>query len=493
MLKQQSSRPEHAAGIDPKWTVVLASIGVFMTALDVLVVTTSLPAIRADLHASLSSLEWTINAYNLAFACLILTGAALGDRFGRRRMYAAGIALFTAGSAAAALAPSAGALIAARTVQGAGAAVVLPLTLTLISEAFPVEKRGAAIGLWGGIQGLGIAIGPVVGGAIVSGINWHWIFWLNVPVGLVIVPLALTHLKESFGPKKAIDFTGLLLAGLSALGITWGLIRANTAGWASAQVIVSLVVGILLVVAFVAWERRVATPMIQLDFFTDRTFTAANAVAFFLYGGLLGALFLMSQFFQNCLGYSPLEAGLRLLPWSVPTMFVAPIAGKLADKYGNRPFMILGLVFQGLGLGWVALIASPHVSYPEVAAALVIAGTGTSCCFPTVANAVMGSVPLGQAGAAAGTNTTIQALGGVFGVAILATVFSRHGEYASKPIFVAGFTAALWCAVGLSGIGIIAALQTARRAKGAQVAEERRLSTVRSGALRSRSRRSSRP
>jgi EmrB/QacA subfamily drug resistance transporter len=465
MPEKSQSGAERARGVDPKWTVVLASIGVFMTALDILVVTTSLPAIRADLHTSLSSLEWTINAYNLAFACLILSGAALGDRFGRRRMYAIGIALFTTASAGAALAPNAGALIAARTVQGAGAAIVLPLTLTLISEAFPVEKRGAAIGLWGGIQGLGIAIGPVVGGAVVSGINWHWIFWLNVPVGLAIVPLALTHLRESFGPKTTFDFMGLLLAGLGALGITWGLVRANTVGWGSAEVVTSLAAGIVLFGVFLAWERRVATPMIQLGFFADRTFTAGNAVAFFLYGGLLGALFLMSQFFQNCLGYSPLEAGVRLLPWSMPTMFVAPLAGKLADRYGNRPFMILGLACQGAGLGWVALIASPQVSYPQIGIALVIAGCGTSMCFPTVANAVMGSVPLSQAGAAAGTNTTIQALGGVFGVAILATVFSRPHEYVSKPIFVNGFTAALWCAVGLSAIGILAAFQTARRSK----------------------------
>jgi EmrB/QacA subfamily drug resistance transporter len=469
MLKQKSAGADRAGGIDPKWTVVLASIGVFMTALDVLVVTTSLPAIRADLHANLSSLEWTINAYNLAFACLVLTGAALGDRFGRRRMYAVGIALFTTASAGAALAPNASALIAARTVQGAGAAIVLPLTLTLISEAFPVEKRGAAIGLWGGIQGLGIAIGPVVGGAVVSGINWHWIFWLNVPVGLVLVPLALTHLQESFGPKRKFDFIGLILAGLGALGLTWGLVRANTVGWGSAEVIASLAAGIVLVGAFIGWEHRASTPMIQLRFFSSRTFTAANAVAFFLYGGLLGALFLMSQFFQNCLGYSPLEAGVRLLPWSLPTMIVAPLAGKLADRYGNRPFMILGLMLQGVGLGWVALIASPHVSYPQIGIALVIAGSGTSLCFPTVANAVMGSVPLTEAGAAAGTNTTIQALGGVFGVAILATVFSRHHEYTSKAIFVQGFSTALWCAVGLSAIGIVAAFQTTRRSSAARL------------------------
>jgi EmrB/QacA subfamily drug resistance transporter len=445
------------------WTVILASVGVFMTALDTLVVTTSLPALRLDLHASLQSLEWTVNAYNLAFACLLLTGAALGDRFGRRRMYVLGLLLFTGASAGAAVSPSADALIAARAMQGAGAAIIFPLTLTLISEAFPVQKRGAAIGLWGGITGLGVAIGPVVGGAVVSGISWHWIFWLNVPVGLALSPLAAARLKESFGPRSQLDFVGLLLAGLGALGVTWGLVRSNTSGWGSFEVIGTLIGGAALIALFILWESRTPNPMLRLASFRQRTFASANAVSFFMYGGLLGALFLMSQFFQSCLGYSPLQAGVRLLPWSVPPMIIAPIAGMLADRYGNRPFMALGLTLQGAGLVWVALIASPDVSYAQVGIALAIAGTGTSFCFPTVANAVMGSVPLSEAGGAAGTNSTVQALGGVFGVAILATVFARPGVYTSQVTFVHGFKQAIWVAVGFSAAGVLAALLTASR------------------------------
>src|SRR5437763_2367773 len=255
-----------------RWTIGLASLGVFMSALDALVVTTSLPALRLDLHASLQSLEWTVNAYNLAFACFLLTGAALGDRFGRRRMYTVGLLAFTAASAAAALSPSAGSLIAARAVQGAGAAIVFPLTLTLISEAFPAEKRGAAIGLWGGITGLGVAIGPVVGGAVVSGISWHWIFWLNVPVGVVLAPLALRKLTESFGPRPHLDLVGIALAGAGALGITWGLVRASASGWGSPEVLGSLVAGSLFVGTFLAWERRSASPMIPVGLFRERTF-----------------------------------------------------------------------------------------------------------------------------------------------------------------------------------------------------------------------------
>jgi EmrB/QacA subfamily drug resistance transporter len=453
------------------WTLVLASLGVFMTALDTLVVATSLPALRADLHASLQSLEWTVNAYNLAFACLLLTGAALGDRFGRRRMYTIGLALFTGASAAAALAPNAHLLVAARALQGAGAAIVMPLTLTLITEAFPAHKRGAAIGLWGGITGLGVAIGPVVGGAVVGGISWHWIFWLNVPVGLVLIPLAATRLRESFGPSPRLDLPGLALVAAGSLGVTWGLVRASGAGWGSAEVLATLSVGVLLLGGFLAWERRATSPMLPLAFFANRTFAASNAVSFLLYAGLFGALFLMAQFFQTFLGYSPLQSGLRLLPWSMPPMFIAPIAGALADRYGNRPFMALGLALQAVGLAWVAAIAGAGVDYLEVAIALVIAGTGTSFCFPTVANAIIGSVSQSQAGIAAGTNSALRELGGVFGVAVLASVFARHGVYSSHAAFIAGFTDALWVAVAFSALGVLAALLSAPRASASAVGD----------------------
>jgi EmrB/QacA subfamily drug resistance transporter len=445
------------------WTVVLASLGVFMTALDTLVVTTSLPALRADLHSSLQSLEWTVNAYNLSFACFLLTGAALGDRFGRRRMFTIGLLLFTGASALAALSPTASVLVGARAVQGAGAAIVFPLSLTLISEAFPAEKRGAAIGLWGGITGLGVAFGPVIGGAVVTGISWHWIFWLNVPVGVALIPLAARRLAESFGPRPQLDIIGLVLAGTGALAVTWGLVRANAVGWTSAEVMMTLAAGAALVGAFLAWERRAPAPMLDLGSFRDRTVAGANAVSFLMYAGLFGALFLMSQFFQICLGYSPLEAGVRLLPWSVPPLIVAPIAGVLADRYGNRPFMALGLALQALGLAWVALIASPGVGYVQVGVALTIAGIGTSFCFPTVANAIMGAVPISEAGVASGTNSTIRELGGVLGVAVLASVFARHGVYASPAAFAKGFTPALWVAVAFSGFGVLAALFTAKR------------------------------
>jgi EmrB/QacA subfamily drug resistance transporter len=440
------------------WTIVLTGLGLFMVALDTLIVSTALPSIQADLDATLAELEWTVNAYNLSFACLLLTGAALGDRFGRRRIFTAGLSLFTVASAAAALSPNIEALIAARAVQGAGAAAVMPLTLTLISEAFPEEKRGMAIGLWGGIAGLAVAAGPVVGGAVIEGVDWPWIFWLNVPIGIALIPLATKRLTESFGPRPQLDVPGVVLAALGFLGLTWGLVRSNIAGWDSFEVVGSMVAGGVLVVAFLFWEQRSRNPMVSLRLFRSAGFATANGVSFFMYAGLFGALFLMSQFLQVALGNSPLEAGLRILPWTATPMVFAPIAGALADRFGNKPFMVVGLAMQAVGLAWVAAIADPNISYWELGVALTIAGIGTSMCFPTVANAVMSSAPLQEAGIASGTNSSIREIGGVFGVAVLAAVFAHGGSYESPAAFVDGLTTALWVGAGLTVLGVVAAV-----------------------------------
>jgi EmrB/QacA subfamily drug resistance transporter len=450
-------------GLRPAVTLILASLGVFMTALDTLVVTTALPVLRADLHAGLSGLEWTVNAYNLSFACLLLTGAALGDRFGRRRMFSLGLGAFTAASALAATSGSLDVLIGARVLQGAGAAVVMPLSLTLITQAFPAERRGAAIGLWGGIVGLAVAAGPVVGGSVVAGLDWHWIFWLNVPVRLVVAPLAARRLTESFGPRPRLDLVGLLLASTGALGVAFGLVQAGRTGWASAEVLGPLAAGAAALAAFLAWERRSPSPMLPLGPFRSRTFAAANGVSFFMYAGLFGALFLMSQLLQTALGYSPLEAGLRLLPWTAPPMLVAPLAGALAERYGNRRFMVLGLACQASGYAWIAMVAATGTSYLQLGLAFTLAGVGTSFCFPTVAGAVMGSVPLSEAGVASGTNSAFRELGGVFGVAVLSSVFARPHVYSSPSTFVHGFSAALWVGVAFSLVGVAAAALTAGR------------------------------
>jgi EmrB/QacA subfamily drug resistance transporter len=440
------------------WTLVLASLGLFMAALDTLVVTTALPVLRVSLHTSLSDLEWTVNAYNLAFACSLLTGAALGDRFGRRRIFCVGLTVFTAASAGSALAPTVDVLIGTRALQGIGAAMVMPLTLTLISEAFPAEKRGAAIGLWGGIAGLAVAAGPIVGGAVVEGLNWHWIFWLNVPIGLVLIPLSATRLRESFGPRVRLDVIGLLLAGAGLFALTWGLVRSSAVGWASGEVIGALVAGAAIIGLFLWWEHRTRNPMLPLGLFRRARFSSANAVSFFMYASLFGAAFLMSQFFQTAQHHSPLQAGLRLLPWTAAPMIVSPIAGKLAERYGNRPFMTVGLLLQGTGLAWVAAIATAHLAFGDIGLALGVAGVGISLVFPTVSTEVLASVPAEEVGIASGTNSALREVGGVFGVAVLASVFARPGAYASPTIFVHGFTAALWVGAAFSAAGALASV-----------------------------------
>src|SRR4051794_3130993 len=324
------------------WTFAITSVALFMVTLDNLVVTTALPVIRQDLHSGLSGLEWTVNAYTLTFAVLLLTGAALGDRFGRRLMLSIGLGIFTLASAAAALAPSIAALNAARAVQGLGGAIVLPLTLTILSAAVPAERRGLALGAWGGISGLAVAIGPLVGGAVVSGISWHWIFWLNVPIGLVLAPLAWSRLAESRGPASRLDPPGLGLASAGLFGIVWGLVRGNSVGWASAEIVGALVAGFALLAAFVRWELRTETPMLPMRFFRNRTFALANISSLFMFFGMFGSIFLLAQFFQTVQGYSPLQSGLRILPWTAMPIFVAPIAGALSDRVGGEKLMGLG-------------------------------------------------------------------------------------------------------------------------------------------------------
>src|SRR3954451_734022 len=277
------------------WAVVLTAVGSLMAALDTLVVSSALSTIRIDLGASLQQLEWTVNAYNLTFAVLLITAAAVGDRFGRRRLYAAGLVLFSAASAACALAPSVCSLIAGRPVQGAGAALVVTLGLALLSAAFPPERRGAAIGIFSAITGLAVASGPFVGGAVVQGIDWEWIFWLNVPIGLLAVPFVLTRMKESFGPESALDLGGRGLITAGAFGIVFALVRGNDAGWGSAQILGSLVAGVLLMAAFVAWELRAPAPMLPMRLFRSRGFAAGNVSMFFTIASLFTAVFFFSQ------------------------------------------------------------------------------------------------------------------------------------------------------------------------------------------------------
>lgn len=440
------------------WTLAIVSIALFMTALDNLVVGVALPSIRVDLGGSIESLEWTVNAYTLTFAVLLITGAALGDRFGRKRMFNIGLGIFTVASALAALAPSIEGLIAARALQGLGAAIVLPLTLTLLSEAVAPEKRGMALGIWAGVSGLGVALGPFVGGAVVEGIAWQWIFWLNVPIGLVLLPLAARRLTESHGPVRRLDLPGLVLAATGLFGLTFGIVRATELGWAAGTVVTSIGAGVALVVAFLWWETRAPAPMLPLRFFRSRAFAASNGVSFAMFFGVFGSIFLLSQFFQTAQGYSPFEAGLRTLPWTGMPMIVAPIAGLLSDRIGSRPLMVAGLALQSIALFWLAAISGPQTAYASLIAPFAIAGTGMALVFAPSANAVLGAVRPDEAGQASGATNAIRELGGVMGVAVLATVFSANGSYATPQAFSDGVVAALPVGAAVLALGAVIAL-----------------------------------
>jgi EmrB/QacA subfamily drug resistance transporter len=439
------------------WAFVVTSLALFMVSLDNLVVTMALPSIRKELHAGIQGLEWTVNAYTLTFAVLLLTGATLGDRFGRRLLFVAGLTVFTAASAAAALAPNIGTLIAARAVQGVGGAVVVPLTLTLLSTAVPPAKRGLALGAWGAVGGLAIAIGPLVGGAVVEGASWQWIFWLNVPIGIVLVPVAWRMLAESRGPSSRLDLRGVGLASAGLFGVVLGVIRGNSVGWTSPEVLTSLVAGTALVIAFVAYELRTAQPMLPMRLFRSRGFTATNVASLFMFFGMFGSIFLLSQFLQNVQHYGPLEAGVRTLPWTAMPVFVAPIAGILSDKLGGRPLLVTGLFMQAASLAWMASVASVHVAYSSLVPAFILGGVGMGLFFAPVANVVLSSVRRDQEGIASGANNAIRELGGVFGVAVLASIFTANGGYTSGQAFVDGLTPALWVGAVLVALGAVAA------------------------------------
>lgn len=445
------------------WVLLLTSIASFMVALDAMVVTTALSAIRADLQAPLERLEWTVNAYSLSFAVLLLTGAALGDRFGRRRVLSLGLALFVAASVACAAAGSVGALIAARAVQGAGAALVLPLAMALLSAAYPKEARAKALGIFASLTGLALIVGPAAGGAVAEGLAWRWIFWINLPIGLALLPLVRTRIAESKGPAAALDLPGLLLAAGAALGAVWALVRGHAAGWTSAEVLVALTAGLLLAVAFIRWERRAAAPMLPMRLFRSRAFSSGIAASFLFYAPMYGTVFFLPQFLQ-ALGAGPFGAGLRLLPWTATLFVVAPLAGRLVQRVGERALVAGGVLLQALGIGWIALIAAPELPYVQLVLPLIVAGVGVSLAMPAAQSAVLGAVSPAEIGKASGAFNMFRYLGGVFGVASMVEVFARAGSVVSAAAFNSGFAHAMAAAALVSLSGALAALGLPARA-----------------------------
>ncbi|NUK32530.1 MFS transporter [Streptomyces lunaelactis] len=452
-MNQQTVRRGSAA-----WALVITSVAGFMAALDNLVVTTALPSIRKDLGGALEDLEWTVSAYTLTFAVLLMFGAALGDRFGRRKLFIVGLAIFTGASAAAALAPDIDALVAARAVQGVGAAVMMPLTLTLLTAAVPAARRGAALGIFSAVTGLAVASGPLIGGSLTEHISWQWIFWLNVPIGLVLLPLARLRLDESYAPNARLDVPGTLLVSGGLFGIVYALVNGQADGWSSAPILAGLTLGTLLLVAFVRHGMTSKNPMLPMRLFRRRAFFGINVASLLMFLGMFGSIFLLSQFLQGVAGYSPTEAGLRMLPWTGMPLLVAPIAGYLSDKIGGRPVIATGLALQAAGLALFALVLEPGVSYTAQLPGLILGGIGMALYFAPAASVVMSSVPTAEQGIASGANNALREVGGALGIAVLGAVFAAQGSYESPQAFTDGTVPALWIGAGAVALAALVAL-----------------------------------
>ncbi|MBR0899491.1 MFS transporter [Bradyrhizobium tropiciagri] len=443
---------------EQRWVLGLTALASFMMALDAMIMTTAFATIRADFGSRVETLQWTVNAFNLTFAVLLLTGAALGDRFGRRRMFAAGIGLFVVASAACALAGDAVSLIAARALQGAGAALVMPLAMAILSGAFGREERARALGIFSGITGCALIIGPAIGGFITEHLGWRWIFWINLPIGLIAIALVIARLRESFGPRAPLDITGLSLVALAALALVWGLLRGNSVGWASAEVTSALIAGVALTVMFVLWELRATNPMVPMRLFAARPFASGMAASVLFYAAMYGVLFLLPQFLQIALGFDAFGAGLRLIPWTATLFVTAPIAGAVVNRFGERTLVVTGLLMQAVGLGWISEIVSPTVAYSALVAPLVLAGVGVSMAMPAAQNAVLSAVAINEMGKASGIFNMGRFLGGMFGIAALVASFSANGAADSSGHFSSGFAAAMSLAATLSFAGAVAGL-----------------------------------
>ncbi|TDX08329.1 MFS transporter [Kribbella sp. VKM Ac-2566] len=441
---------------ESKWVLALASVGSFMVALDGLVVMTALSTVRRDLGASAAELECAVNAFTLSFAVLLLTGSALGDRFGRRRIFVAGLAIFTGASVMCALAPDAVWLVAARAVQGSGAALVTPVAMAMITAAFPPEQRGRVLGIYSAAIGLAVLSGPVLGGAITEGIAWQWIFWINLPIGLLAIVLVYARVGESFGPRTAVDLPGVVLVTGASLGLIWGLVRGNDAGWSSLEVIGTLSAGGLLSIAFITFERHAPQPMLPMLLFRSRAFAAGNAVSFLLFASNLSGTYLLAQLFQEAFSQGPLEAGLRLLPLTAALAVFAPVTGRIVDRFGARPLIVTGLTMQAVGATWLAAVTDTTTAYAGLVLPMILIGTGTTMTMPACQKAVLGTVTPADIGRASGTFSTMRWFGGTFGLAVALAAFIGTGGYGSPQEFLDGFVPACGVTAGLALLGVAA-------------------------------------
>lgn len=440
------------------WALGITCAATFVESVDLLAVTTALPQIGQDTGASFTSLEWTINAYALAVAVGLFTGGALGERIGRKKVFNLGVTVFTIASVVAALAPNAETLIAARAVQGIGTAMVAPVTLTLILATFPAQKVGMAFGVWGGIVGTGVGTGPLIGGVMTDAFGWQSIFWINIPLGIVTVLLAVRFMGESRGERQPLDLLGLVLISAGLLFVVRAVQGAESAGWGDATTLTQLASGAALVLGFVAWENKAAAPMLPLSLLRMPSFASANASGFLMGAALFSAGVLITQYFQLGRGFTPTESGLGLLPWTATPILVSPLAGKLAESVGNRPLIAAGLALQGVGLGWFGLLADVDTSYLVLMAPLFVAGVGISLVFPTVAAATLEAAGPARMGVASSTSNASRQVGGAIGIAAIGAVFLTAGGFESVTAIVDGLRPALFVAAAVSLIGALTGL-----------------------------------
>jgi EmrB/QacA subfamily drug resistance transporter len=450
------------------WTLVAVAFGLFMIMLDNTVVNVALPSIERDLHVSISSLEWIVTAYALTFAALLITGGKLGDLFGRRRIFVIGIAIFTLSSLACGFAPTAGFLIGARAVQGVGAALMNPASLSIITATFPPRERGQAIGIWAGVSAMALAIGPLVGGLIVDNINWNWIFFINVPVGIVGIIVSQLVIKESrdTSHEQSIDLPGLITSSAGLFALTYGLIEGNRHGWTSPEIVGLFSAAAVLLVAFVVVEHRQRLPMLDLSLFRIGSFTGSNIVAMLVSLGMFGVFFFVSLYIQNILGWTPTQAGASFLPMTILIILIAPIAGKMSDRVGSRWLMGGGMTLVSISLLLYQRVGL-HSTFWTLLPAMLLGGVGMALTMSPMTAAAMSSVPVDKAGVGSGVLNSFRQLGGSLGIALMGAILASYvtapvGSPASAQQFVDGLHASLLVAAAITFAAAIVAVVLVR-------------------------------
>jgi EmrB/QacA subfamily drug resistance transporter len=452
-----------------KWfTLAAVAFGLFMIMLDNTVVNVALPSIQRDLDSDLSELQWVVTGYALTFAALMLIGGKVADAYGRRLIFVVGIAVFTLASLWCGLAESGEMLIAARVVQGAGAALMNPATLSIIAATFPPNQRGTAIGIWAGVSALALAIGPLVGGLITQHIDWSWIFFINIPVGILGIAVSFLFIDESRDEThERLDIPGLFTSGVGLFALTYGLIEANTYGWGSARIVGSFAVAAIALAGFVSLERKQRAPMLQLELFRNGTYTGANLVVLLVALSMFGVFFFVSLYMQNILGYSAVQAGAAFLPMTVLIILIAPIAGRASDRFGSRGLMTAGMVLIAIQLVYFSSLSQTSTFW-ALLPGMLIGGVGMSLTMTPSAAAATRSVSVDKAGMGSAVLNAARQVGGSLGIALIGAIIAAEADGVTSPAaFMDGFQSALLVAAGVAVVGAIVAYVLVRPHEGA--------------------------